>query len=183
MVFTFSDQRDAKRFYKVLPKRLYKFGLEMHEDKSQLIAAGHLHAAKAERNLKRLPTFKFLGFTCYWGKSKNGYWCLKYTSRRDRFTGKLKGMKLFLNKNLNTRDALALLKLVVVGIKGWINYHAISDNERRVSQFLHASRRIIFRWFNRRGGNKRISWETFGRVLKAIEFPTRWKTISMYQSR
>ena len=68
MVFTFFDPRDAERFYRVLPKRLNKFGLEMHEDKSQMIPAGHLNAVKAERNGKRLPTFKFLGFTCFWGE-------------------------------------------------------------------------------------------------------------------
>jgi retron-type reverse transcriptase len=58
MVFTFSNYRDAERFYKVLPKRLNKFGLEMHTDKSQIISVGHLHAVKAERSGERLPKKK-----------------------------------------------------------------------------------------------------------------------------
>jgi RNA-directed DNA polymerase len=183
MVFTFSDHRDAERFYSVLPKRLNKFGLEMHEDKSQMISAGHLNALEAERNGKRLPTFKFLGFTCYWGKSKRGYWCLKYTSRRDRFTSKLKGMKQFLNENLNVEDTQEFLKRVISGIKGWINYHAVSDNKRRVNQFLQISRWLIFRWFNRRGGKKRMTEKRLDELLKAAGFPTSWKTISMYHGR
>ncbi|MEO8402662.1 MAG: reverse transcriptase domain-containing protein [Gammaproteobacteria bacterium] len=183
MVFTFSDPRDAERFYSVLPKRLNKYGLEMHIDKSQMISAGHLNAVKAERNGKRLPTFNFLGFTCYWGKSKRGYWCLKYTSRRDRFSSKLRSMKQFLNENLNVEDTQELLKHVISGIKGWINYHCVSDNKRRVNQFLQISRWLIFRWFNRRGGKKRMTEKRLDELLKAVNFPTSWKTISMYHAR
>ena len=106
MVFTFEKQSDAERFYEVLPKRLAKYGLEMHVDKSQMIPAGHVAASKAAKKGNRLPTFNFLGFTCYWGKSKNGYWRLKYTSRRDRFAAKLKGMKKFLHENLNMKIPL-----------------------------------------------------------------------------
>ncbi len=175
--------RDSERFYNVLPKRLNKFGLEMHKDKSQIISAGHLNAIKAERIGKRLPTFNFLGFTCYWGKSKRGYWCLKYTSRRDRFTGKLKSLKLYLNENLNVRDTRVFLKHVISGINGWINYHCVSDNKRRVNQFIQISRWLIFRWFNRRGGKKRMTEKRLDELLKAVNFPTCWKTISMYLAR
>lgn len=183
VVFSFERWSDAERFFKVLPNRLNKFGLEMHVDKSQLIPAGHIAASKADKEGNRLPTFKFLGFTCYWGKSKNGYWCLKYTSRKDRFAAKLKGMKTFFKSNLNTKSSQAVLKLAICGIKGWINYHAISNNQRRVSQFLAVSRRIIFRWFNRRGGKHPLTWKRFGDILKAISFPKQWKVISMFQTR
>lgn len=180
MVFTFEKQSDAERFYEVLPKRLAKYGLEMHMDKSQILPAGHHVASKAIKEGNRLPTFNFLGFTCYWGKSKNGYWRLKYTSRRDRFAGKLKGMKEFLNENLNTEDTPALLKTVIRGIKGWINYHGISDNRRRVRQYLESSKVIIFRWFNRRGRKKPLTWVRYTEILRAINFPKEWKTISMF---
>ena len=180
MVFTFEKQSDAERFYEVLPKRLAKYGLEMHVDKSQMIPAGHVAASKAAKKGNRLPTFNFLGFTCYWGKSKNGYWRLKYTSRRDRFAAKLKGMKKFLHENLNTEDTPALLKTVVRGIKGWINYHGISDNQRRVDQYLKVSSKLIFRWLNRRGRKNTLTWKRFAVIRKAIDFPKQWKTVSMY---
>ncbi|KLW91246.1 hypothetical protein SP99_01460 [Enterobacter sp. BIDMC92] len=35
-------------------------------------------------------------------------------------------------------------------VRGWINYHGISDNKRRVGQFIYQSKRIIYRWFNRK---------------------------------
>jgi len=129
---------------------------------------------------KRLPTFNFLGFTCYWGKSRKGFWMLKYTSRKDRFSSKLKGMKRFLRSNLNTPNTPGVIRTVIRVIKGWINYHAVSYNQRRVSQFLWQSRRIIFRWMNRRGGRKRVTWKKFALILKAYSFPTTWKTIPMF---
>ncbi len=102
MVFTFESMHEAKRFYQVLPKRLAKFGLEMHTEKSSIIPAGHVAAMQAHKAKHRLPTFNFLGFTCYWGKSRRGFWTLRFTSRRDRFSAKLKSMKIFLRENLAT---------------------------------------------------------------------------------
>jgi len=59
---------NAKRFYKALPKRLSKYGLDLHLDKSQIIKSGRFEAAKAVQRNTKLKTFNFLGFTCYWGK-------------------------------------------------------------------------------------------------------------------
>ena len=47
MVFVFQNKHDAERFYQVLPKRLNKFGLELHLDKSQIIESGNLAAIRA----------------------------------------------------------------------------------------------------------------------------------------
>lgn len=135
MVYTFERPDEAKRFYSILPKRLAKYGLEMHDEKSQLIMAGLGAAQRAHRQGRRLPTFKFLGFTCYWGQSRNGFWRLKLTSRRDRFTAKLKGLREFLWQNLNTEHPDELLKTVIRVVRGWINYHNVSDNERKVDAF------------------------------------------------
>lgn len=168
MVFCFQYMGDAKRFYKALSKRLGKFGLTLHDEKSQLIATGHLAAKKANQEGKRLATFNFLGFTCYWGKSKNGYWRLKFTSRKDRFTAKLKGLKGFLRVNLNTNDTIGTLRRAASVIKGWVNYHNISDNYKRVHSFVHHSREIIFKWFKRKGGRRKMTWKACNLILEAI---------------
>lgn len=183
MVFTFQYSSEAKRFYKVLPKRLNKYGLELHSDKSQLIPAGHIAAMRAHQSGKRLPTFNFLGFTCYWGRKRKGHWRLKLTSRKDRFAAKLKGLRDFLWKNLNTTNKRLTLNIVIRVIRGWINYHGISDNQRRVGQFIYQSTRIIYRWFNRQGGRRRLTWKKLNLILKMLGYPSRWKTHSMYSSR
>lgn len=66
IVFVFQNHREAERFFKVLPLRLQKFGPEMHADKSSIIPSGRLAAERAHCEGKRIPTYKFLGFTCYW---------------------------------------------------------------------------------------------------------------------
>ena len=132
-------------------KRLEKYGLSLHQEKSQLILSGHTAAMQANKAGKRLKTYKFLGFTCYWGKTRNGYWRLKFTSRRDRFTVKLREIREYLWNNLNTNNTTEVLTTVLQVMRGWINYHGISDNDRRVGGFIHKCKQHLFNWFNRRG--------------------------------
>lgn len=182
IVFSFQHMDDAKRFYHVLPKRLEKFGLSLNEEKSQLIASGHKANLVAVSRGERLAIYKFLGFVCYWGKSRGGYFRLKYSSRSDRFRNKLKEIKQFLRKNLNAVDTGAIIDHVILIVKGWINYHGISDNERRVRGFIIETKRIVHRWFNRRGGNRYIKWDKVLQILTRHQFPERWKRISMFQN-
>jgi len=180
MVFVFERKRDAERFYEVLPKRLGKYGLTLHVDKSQVIASGKSAAQAAARNGDRLPTYKFLGFTCYWGLSKgNKFWRLKYTSRADRFTSKLKGLRKFLREHLNAKTDETIIQVIRV-VVGWINYHGISDNERRVREFIYWTKRMLFWWINRRGGRKRMNWGSFSKMLERLNFPKKFKTVSMF---
>jgi RNA-directed DNA polymerase len=181
MVFTFESMHEARRFYNVLPKRLAKFGLEMHREKSSIIPAGHAAALRAHKEKRRLPTFVFLGFTCYWGKSRRGFWTLRFISRRDRFTTTLKGLKKYLRNNLTTRDTPAVIMTLIRMVRGWVNYHHISYNWRRVSSFIELSKRILLKWFNRRGGKKQVAWQKFMQIPEFYGFPRKedFKTTSV----
>jgi RNA-directed DNA polymerase len=180
MVFIFENAEDARRIYAILNKRLNKFGLDLHEDKSSILPSGRKAALRAAQAGERIPTYKFLGFTCYWGRSRKGGWRLKYTSRRDRFTGKLKEIRGFLWERLNTKDTDELLRSVSRKVKGWLGYHAISDNERRVLSFLNIVRETVLEWSNRRGGKHRMTWEKLMLRLNRVGFPKTYKTISMF---
>ncbi len=178
MVFVFEHQSDAERFYEVLPKRLGKYGLSMQLEKSQLIESGPEQAIAQDR---RLPTYKFLGFVCYWGKGRNGKMRLKYSSRADRFKAKLKEIKQYLRENLNTDDTTGTIKQVVLKIKGWLNYHSISDNDRRVREFIQENKRSLLHWRRRRGGRMYISWVKLTGILRWHNYPEHWKITSMFQ--
>lgn len=179
MVFVFQFKEDAEKFYKVLPKRLEKYGLKLHEDKSSMLRSGSQAAKEADRRGERLPVYKFLGFVCYWGRSRNGWWRLKYKSRPDRFAGKLKGLRKHLKESLSekTENVLERVKRMV---KGWVNYHAISDNQRRVSSFILLSKRALFSWINRKGGNRKMNWDRFGKLMKQVNYPQNFRTTSMF---
>ena len=92
--------------------------MSLHAEKSQLIRSGRKAAEEAEKQGKRLVTYNFLGFTRYWGKSRKGFWRLKSTSCRDRFTKKLKSLKSDLRGNLTTPNTLGVLLTVVRVVKG-----------------------------------------------------------------
>lgn len=181
MVFVFKCMTDAERFYRVLDKRLNKYGIELHKEKSQLIPAGSAAAARANISGKRIPTFKFLGFVCYWGLARSKkFWRLKLKSRGDRKGAKLRGLREFLRDNLNTPDTAGVVRRVIAGVRGWAAYHSVSDNLRAVSSFIMASARILFSWFNRRGRKRTMNWKRFQKLLVAIKFPMVPKPVILY---
>jgi RNA-directed DNA polymerase len=145
-----------------------------------MLPSGRKAAQRAAKAGERIPTYNFLGFTCYWGKSSKGHWRLQFTSRQDRFTATLKELRAFLWGHLNVQDTDELLRSVIRKVKGWLNYHAISDNYRRALAFLQGVRRMVFKWFNRRGGKRRMKWEKLTIRLGRVGFPKTFKTISMF---
>jgi RNA-directed DNA polymerase len=178
-VFVFQHPQEAQRAYKTLPKRLGKYGLELHEGKSKVMLSGGVHAQAKSGKQEQLPTYKFLGFVCYWGKSRAGLWRLKYKSRSDRLTRTLKELRQYLKEN-SSQETKLVLKRVNRIVKGWTNYHAISDNQRMVSCFILLCKHILFNWLNRRGGKRKINWSKFTMLLKRIGYPERFKTVSMF---
>ena len=180
MVFVFEHAEDAERVFRVLDKRLNKYGLEMHEAKSALLPSGREVAKRMVQMGKRMPTFMFLGFTCYWGRARKGFYRLKLKSRSDRFTATLKRLRKYLRENLNCPDDSALLQSIIRRIKGWINYHAVSDNEKKVGGFLIEVKRMLLKWFNRRSQRKAMNWVNLLKRLKREGFPETFKTISMF---
>jgi len=182
MVFVFQNEHDATRFYQVLPKRLEKFGLKLHADKSSVIKSGSYHAKVAASKGEKLKTYKFVGFTCYWGKSRSGKWRLKFKSRADRLAKKLVGLRKHLKQENLSVKTHAVIKYVIRVVVGWGNYHAISDNQRQVSMFIQWSKRILFAFVNRKGGKRKMNWASFTKMLNRLNYPTYFKTTSMFRA-
>jgi group II intron reverse transcriptase/maturase len=182
MVFVFNRMSDAVRFHRSLGKRLNKYGIEINEEKSSLIPAGKRAALRASNQGKRIPTFKFLGFVCYWGRSRSNkkLWCPKLKSRGDRKSAKLKNLRAYLWKNRNTSNTQKVLARVIAGVRGWVTYHAISDNYRAVSGFIKKSARALFKWLNRRGRKRAMKWTRFNKLLVDINYPLNPKLFSLY---
>ncbi|WP_366941148.1 group II intron maturase-specific domain-containing protein [uncultured Kiloniella sp.] len=90
-------------------------------------------------------------------------------------------MKDFLRKNLTTSDTPTVIKTVIRVVRGWVNYHYISYNRRKVISFIESCKRLLLRWFNRRGGRKRMTWQKFKKMLDINRFPRKedFKTASV----
>lgn len=90
-VMIFSNYDSAKRVFKVLGKRLGKFGLELHPEKSKIVDFRHSGKSKAT-----FPTnFSFLGFTHVWKKSRNNKWTVLQRTAKDRLSRSLKSIHNF----------------------------------------------------------------------------------------
>src|SRR5271166_6501841 len=68
---------DARRIMDVLPKRMSKYGLTVHPEKTRLVRFHPEDPDDSELTAGdcSLPkTFDFLGFTHYWGRARRGGW-------------------------------------------------------------------------------------------------------------
>jgi group II intron reverse transcriptase/maturase len=71
-IIGFEREDDARRVLAVLGKRLGRFGLILHPDKTRRLPFGR--PPQEQHSGKGLATFDFLGFTCYWARSRQGRW-------------------------------------------------------------------------------------------------------------
>ena len=68
----FERQDDAERVMEVLPKRMARYGLALHPDKTRLLC--FRRPPDAQTGGKGPATFDFLGFTLYWRRTRGGRW-------------------------------------------------------------------------------------------------------------
>ena len=64
----------------VLGKRLGRFGLTLHPDKTRLLPFRRPPAG--QKSGKGSASFDFLGFTLYWARSRSGRWGMACKTRR-----------------------------------------------------------------------------------------------------
>ena len=78
---------DARRIMEVLPKRMSKYGLTVHPEKTRVVRfhpADVADSEPADQNSTGPRTFDFLGFTHYWGRSLKGGWVVKRKTAKGR---------------------------------------------------------------------------------------------------
>jgi group II intron reverse transcriptase/maturase len=76
----FEREDDARRVQAVLGKRLGRFGLALHPDKTRLLPFGR--PPQTQQSGKGPATLDFVGFTFYWTRTRKGHWRLWCKTRR-----------------------------------------------------------------------------------------------------
>jgi RNA-directed DNA polymerase len=167
--FTLGCEReeDAGRIMQVLPKRFNKFGLTIHPDKSKMI---HFKWPSKFSAKCGTGTFDFLGFTHYWGMSRNGNWVIKRQTMRKRQARAMRDIHLFCrnNKHEPLKEQLKGLRSKLFGL---YNYYGICCNYRPLWMLYEHARNCWRRWLGRRSRNGYISWEKFERFLEVWKLP------------
>ena len=157
-VCAFQHKKDAERFFKVLPKRLAKFGLAVAPDKTKILRFSRF---EKERN----ESFDFLGFEFRWGLSRKGKHSLQKRTSRKKFKNSLKSFKDWVRENRSLR-----LPDIVVGInrklRGYYNYYGVIGNYDSLAEFFYHIKRVLYKWLNRRSQKRSFYWKGFQNMLK-----------------
>jgi len=167
----FEHGQDAQRFMRVLPKRLGKFGVGLNREKTRLLAFGKQQAWQAFRERTPLPTFDYLGFTHYWGRSRTGKARLKRKTSKKRLRRALVEINAWLRQERNTRKLPDLWQAVAGKIRGHLAYFGVTDNSHALKQFRMAVRRLLFKWLNRRSQRCSFTWAGFLRYEARYPLP------------
>jgi group II intron reverse transcriptase/maturase len=167
----FEREDDAHRFMRVLPLRLGKFGLLLNTHKTRLLGCGKRHARQACWHGKRPPSFDFLGFTHYWGRTRTGKVRLKRTTSKKRLRRALVEINRWLRQVRNAQPLPDLWQALARKRRGHFNYFGVTDNSRALYRFEHAVHRRLFKGLNRRSQRRSFTWERFRRSCRRHPLP------------
>jgi RNA-directed DNA polymerase len=179
-IFGFERRDDALRVMAVLGKRMARFGLTLHPEKTRLL---DFRRPRKSRKQGRSPTtFDFLGFCWYWRRCRTGGWMVTCKTRRARMARAIQGVYDWcrMNRHRPVREQHDMLKRKV---QGHINYFGVSGNTVCLHRFVQHARRIWFKWLNRRSQRARLTWERFDDLLQDFPFPRPHVVTQLWSAR
>jgi hypothetical protein len=142
-VACFTHEDDARHFMDELAKRLVEFGLEVEPNKTRLLRFGSRAAQACTKDGNtRPPTFNFLGFTHYVGKS--------------RIATKLKDVSERLSA-LRVEGGRAMMDYAKRHLRGHVAYYAVSGNACTVRTYAYRMSCLLFKWLNRRSQRRGVT--------------------------
>jgi len=169
-VIIFAIEADAQRVWNVLPKRLGKFGLSLHEDKTRLVSFGRPEDKSRGPGASRSDTFDFLGFTHYWGRVFERPWVVMRKTARSRLRRALKRIDEYCRKSRHV-SVKEQHKTLCSKIRGHFNYFGVAANQRSLSNLVHQVRRIWRKWLDRRSQRARMTWPKMLKLLTRYPLP------------
>jgi len=170
-VAVFGCKEDADRVLAVLDRRLGKYGLQLHPDKTRMV---DFRAQKKPTSSNDEPalatTFNFLGFLHVWGKSRKGNRVVRQQTAKDRFARALAAISEKCRR-MRTEPLADQNRQLSQKLKGHFAYFGISGNYKRLADLHFETRRIWRKWLSRRSNNSRVTWDVFARIEKRFPLP------------
>ena len=163
-VMTFKNHHDAKRVMEVLGKRLGRFGLALHPDKTRFIdlrperQGGTLADCKA-------PPFDFLGFTHTWAKSQKGKNVVRQRTAKSRLARALVAINDWCRQNRHRPLAFQHARLSAK-LVGHYAYYGITGNVAQLDRYFRQTARSWRKWLARRTRPHVLTWDRFNALLE-----------------
>ena len=170
----FRHERDARRVMEVLPKRFEKYGLTIHPEKTCLVCFESPSSSTRDDDSGSSDdppgTFDLLGFTHYWGKSRQGAWVIKRKTASSRFTRAIAKVAQWcqFNRHLPVSEQQVKLRQK---LHGHYAYFGIRGNYAALARFKFEVHRRWHKWLNRRNRQRELTWNKFNALLRRCPLP------------
>jgi len=169
-IMAFDNIVDAQRVLAVLGKRLERFGLTLHPDKTRLVDFRPRVTEGARHPDTDGITFDFLGFTHVWGRSRKGKNMIMQVTAKSRLARSLGAVSDWCRKHRHWkfRDQHRHLSSMM---RGHFAYYGVGGNTRRLQGYAHQVERIWRKWLSRRDRASAVPWTRFRETLKRHPLP------------
>ena len=160
-VCAFECESDAERFYRALGVRMESFGLEVAEEKTNLLRF-------SPQDWKKSGTFEFLGFEFRWGRGRWGKPTIKRRTARKKYRAALASFREWCRKHCRMRKDWFFATLNAK-LRGYYNYYGIRGNFESIDDFFYQVTRMLYRQLNRRSQRRSYNWKGFAELIKVFK--------------
>jgi len=165
-VMGFKSKTDAQRVLEVLGKRLAKYGLELHAEKTRLVDF------RPPEKGGESGTLDFLGFTHIWRESRKGKPYVGRATSKNRFERGVRKVSTYLRKTI-TQPLEEQLKGLGIRLQGHYNYYGMRGNSKAIGRFKKEVNKLLMRSLRRRSGQhgRQWTWERFNHMIANSALP------------
>ncbi len=165
-VMLFENDRDGQRVLAVLGKRLERYGLRLHPDKTRYLD----FRPNRLRGRGQGAAFDFLGLTHYWVRTRKGSSVVRQTTARSRFARALRAVNDWCRRHRHDAVPKQWAHLASV-LRGHGNYYGLRGNSVRLSSFRYQVTHIWRKWLSRRSHKARLNWDRMRELLRRHPLP------------
>jgi group II intron reverse transcriptase/maturase len=170
LVMAFEHFTDAERVLTVLGKRLERYGLTLHPDKTRFVDFRARRPERTDHPGVGGTSFDFLGFTHVWGKSRNGKPMVRQVTAKSRYARALAAVTEWCRQNRHQPILEQHARLAAM-MRGHFAYYGIAGNSRRLRWYARQVVRIWQKWLSRRGRHGYVLWSRITELLKRHPLP------------
>jgi len=165
-VIGFRNKEDAEKTLAVLGKRMARYGLALHPEKTRLIPFRRPRG----RQDKTPGTFDFLGFTILWEKTRKGSWRVAMKTRKASLRRTIKSISDWCrrHRHLPRKEQHAALSRK---LQGHYQYFGVNSNMGSLRKVHHETKKAWLKWLKRRSQRSKIDWERLDGYLKVFPLP------------
>ena len=157
-VLGFESEDDARRVFETLPKRLERYGLTLHPQKTRLFPFHPPRRDRVGRGCPGRSTFDFLGFTFLWRLSMSKrHWIVQVQTSRSRLRRSLRSLTEWCRAHRHLPIPEQHRRLCR-RLSGHYAYYGMSGNFRMLEALYRQAERCWLEWLRRRSQRTHLSW-------------------------